>query len=511
MMYQQQGYRPPDPTGANQAKHPTGRDPHTSRNRRTGFPFKAVFIVLLVLVLIAGAVYLFNWYSAYSATRDYDGVFLDNIYINGIPMGGLTLQEGYDAIVANVTETQNSWSLDLTYSGHVYYTLNYGIMGIQTDMDQLLDITRKAYAIGHTGDAFQKKRDLDSLADKPYSDHTIQSSMTTVYLDQILSEIARDMHREPQDAFLASFNPDAADPFVITPESYGRQLDTASCRETILSMLSEGVSGSLELVPESLAPQVTVADVRSRLTLIATGTTPISPSSTANRNDNIRVAFSRFNGLVVEKDQRVSFNDTVGERTKANGFLEADEYVYGDLVVGIGGGVCQASTTLYKAVLLANLKVNKREPHSETVSYTTFGQDATVYWGGKKIDFVFTNTSGAPIYITAHVEQNGKSLQCVVNIYGRSLGNAVYYTLETQTVEEIPKPEVAEYIKDTKQLYVTYTGEEYLVRPGRDGFVNETYLQRWENGELTAITLVSRDTYEALADRYYIGVKDPIG
>ncbi len=452
-----------------------------------------------------------RWYGAYSQTKEYENVFLDNIYINGLHMGGLTLQQGYDTLVANVNEMQNSWSVDLTYSGHLYYTLNYGIMGIQTNMDQVYDVTMRAYALGHTGDAFQRKRDLDAVKSQPYTDYTTQSSLTTVYLDQILSEIAQDLYRAPVDARLAAFNPDAADPFTIAPESYGRRLDTAPFRETVLSMLSNGISGTVELVPETLRPQVTTEDVRAGLTLISTGTTPISSSSTANRNDNIRVAFSRFNGMIVEKDQRVSFNDTVGERTKANGFLEADEYVYGDLVVGIGGGVCQASTTLYKAVLLANLKVNKREPHSETVSYTTFGQDATVYWGGKKIDFVFTNTSDGPIYITAHVEQNGKALQCVVNLYGRSLGNGVYYTLETQTVEEIPKPEPAEYIKDTRKLYVTYTDEEYLARPGRDGFVNETYLQQWQNGELVSVTLVSRDTYEAQADRYYVGIEPPVG
>ncbi len=520
MNYQEQGYRgtyqSPDRHRNNASnRHPARGGP--SRSRKGSWrggdkqpkAGKTALRVAAVLVAVFGVYFGVRWYKAWSAAKDVSHVFLDNIFIDGIPMGGKTAQEGYDAVISGVTGRQNSWSLDLVYEGHLYYTMNYESLGIQTDLGEVYDLVMEAYSKGNTGTVFDREKDILALAETPYRVNTTQSAMTTDYLDQILAAIAADMYRAPQDAYLYSFDPDAADPFNIISEQSGRKLNTDTVREQILALASQGTSGALQLYPDSIPPTVTVSDIRSQVTLLSTGVTPISTSSTDNRNNNIRVAFSRFNGMIVKSGESVSFNSVVGERTKANGFYEADEYVYSELVVGVGGGVCQASSTIYKAALCANLKVTKREPHSELVSYTVFGQDATVYWGGRKIDLVFVNNSLGNIYITAHVEKNNGGLECVVRIYGRSLGDGVYYTLETQTVEQIPKPEIPEYIKDTKQTYVTFTDEEFLVRAGRDGFVNETYLLRWENGILTETNLVSRDTYEALADRYYVGVKQP--
>ncbi len=519
MNFQQQGYRAgyqsPDSHRNTNPPRRQGRDKAGRSGNGTyrggGKPTPGGIVLRITAFLAAAAAVYFGirWYRAWSESEKAAGVFLDNIFIDGIPMGGKTAQEGYDAVIAEVSLRQNSWALDLVYEGHLYYTMNYESLGIQTDLNEVYDLVMDAYSLGHTGSVFDMERDINTLRETPYHAYTTQSDLTTDYLDQILSAIAADMYRAPRDAYLYSFDPDADDPFTIIAEENGRSLDIDTVREQILALASTGTSGALQLFPDTLYPAVTAADVRSQVTLLSTGTTPISTSSTDNRNNNIRVAFSRFNGLIVKSGESVSFNSVVGERTKANGFYEADEYVYSELVVGVGGGVCQASSTIYKAVLCANLKVTKREPHSEKVSYTVFGQDATVYWGGRKIDLVFVNNSLGNIYITAHVVKGSGGLECVVRIYGRSLGDGVYYTLDTQTVEEIPKPEIPEYIKDIKETYVTYTDEEYLIRAGRDGFVNETYLQRWENGVMVQSSLVSRDTYEALADRYYVGTKQP--
>ena len=519
MNFQEQGYRgdygfpgsqPNTVPTAGQQQVPRRPRKRNGRGRGSFSPGRLFLYFAALLIVGAGVWFGLKWYRAWSAAEKYSGVFLDNIYIDGIPMGGKTLQQGYDAVIASVTQRQNSWALDLVYNGHLYFTVNYETLGIHTDLVKVESLVRNAYALGHTGSVFDIESDIQALSEQPYSLYTTQTRMNTEYLDSmVLAPIADDMYLAPRDAYLASFDPDASDPFTISPEANGRRLDTSTVREQILTLAGEGTSGALQLVPETLYPKVTTADIRSQVTLLSTGVTPISSSSTDNRNNNIRLAFSRFNGLVVKSGESVSFNAVVGERNKANGFLDAVEYVYNLPVTGVGGGVCQASTTIYKAALCANLKVTKREPHSELVSYTVFGQDATVYWGGRKIDLVFVNNSLGNIYITAHVQKNGGHLECVVRIYGRSLGDGVYYTLDTQTVEEIPKPEIPEYVKDIKQLYVTYTDEEFLDRAGHDGFINETYLQRWENGVLVESTLVSRDPYPAVADRYYVGVKVP--
>ncbi len=123
-------------------------------------------------------------------------------------------------------------------------------------------------------------------------------------------------------------------------------------------------------------------------------------SSNSNRRANISRAASLINGTVVAPGDVFSFNDTVGSRTTSNGFYTAKEYVDGKSVDGIGGGVCQVSSTLYSAVLYADMSIVERLNHMMTVGYIPLGQDATVSDGG--VDFRFKNTSDYPIKISAY-------------------------------------------------------------------------------------------------------------
>lgn len=237
--------------------------------------------------------------------------------------------------------------------------------------------------------------------------------------------------------------------------------------------------------------------------------TPISSASTEDRTDNIRIAFSKINGTVVRDGYKFSFNSIVGRRSLANGFHAAVEYVNGVESQGIGGGVCQASTTVYLAAVQSGMKITKRVPHSMAVSYTSLGMDATVTdTKGHEIDFTFQNNSGAPIYITAHVissPTNKKNLYCEVRIYGKSLGN-IRYELFAQTVETLPKPEEPITVKDKDAEYVTYTDQKKTVSKGRDGYVVESYLITYENNVEKSRKLLYTDTYPSRADTVYVGV-----
>ena len=109
------------------------------------------------------------------------------------------------------------------------------------------------------------------------------------------------------------------------------------------------------------------------------------------------MAFERINGTILQDNKTFSFNTAVGRREAGNGYYPAIEYAYGNEVMGIGGGVCQASTTVYLAAIQAGLKINKREAHSNPVNYTEMGMDATVNsTRGHEVDFTFTNNNGKP-------------------------------------------------------------------------------------------------------------------
>lgn len=124
-------------------------------------------------------------------------------------------------------------------------------------------------------------------------------------------------------------------------------------------------------------------------------------NNSANRTNNVKLACQKINGKVLYPNQTFSFNQTVGKRTKEAGFLEAPVFAGKKVVPGIGGGVCQVSSTLYNAVLACNLKVVERHPHSMKVAYVPDKRDATVSFGIQ--DFKFRNTLNRPIQILVQV------------------------------------------------------------------------------------------------------------
>ena len=232
-MINQQGYRSPNPASSSTGSKKPRKQPGK----------KSPVLKILALVLLAacagGIVFGVNWYNAYNYTKQFEGIFPANVSINGINLEGMTLQQGYDALIAQAVERQNSWTVDLTYNGHLYYTLNNDSLGIRTSVQDIYDVVMEAYSIGHTGNPFQRKQELEDLQLNGYERYTTQSSMTTEYLDQILNAIAADMYQAPKDAYLAYFDPNAADPFTIVDEETGRQLKVENARQQILTMAGD--------------------------------------------------------------------------------------------------------------------------------------------------------------------------------------------------------------------------------------------------------------------------------
>ena len=221
------------------------------------------------------------------------------------------------------------------------------------------------------------------------------------------------------------------------------------------------------------------------------------------------MAFSKINGMILESGKKFSFNSVVGSRTTKNGFHEAFEYNRGELVIGVGGGVCQASTTVYLAAIKAGMTVLNRTAHSAPVSYTEMGKDATVSdTKGREIDFVFRNDSGDRVFILARLitdPSNKKRILCEVHIFGLDLGN-VRFELEAEVVQRLPKPEEKEYIPDKDAKYVIFEDEEHVVMKASEGFVVDSYLCTYVDGVKVEQKKLYRDTYPNRAERVYVGV-----
>jgi len=475
--------------------------------------FRAVFILLAVLIVLAAGYYgiiQLRDRQVMQFIAPYKDVYGPNIYINDVPLSGLSPQTALDRLKESIQNRINGWTLSITYRGHEFIKLNYGNLGIRTSEQELYPLLNDAWILTHSGSIHDQKAAVDRLLDNEYRLSTAENEISGEELRSILRQITPYVNRDPVDAKILAFQPDNEQPFTFLEEEQGARLDVESEERRILSMAVSGVSGVLELTPEVIFPSVTKVELERTVALRSSVATSISASSPENRNHNIRISFSKINGTILKPGQTFSFNDVVGPRTLKAGFAEALEYVYGDLVTGVGGGVCQASTTLYQAALTAGMSIVKRTPHSDKVDYTEMGQDATVYLsGGREIDFKFTNSSPGDIYLTAHVKtakNNSKRLVAEIRIYGISLGEGASYRLRSDVVEVLTPPETKKLVVDMTGLIVTYEDEQKLKTRAQDGYVIETYLEKYVNGILVEQPkLISSDTFRAKPAEYWVG------
>ena len=467
--------------------------------------------VLAVAVLGAGGAFAAISYSKTKRINDrvepYNNLFVNGVYVDGIHLGGMTPEQALNSVQSQIQQRNDAWSVTLTYQGENQAVINSGMLGMSVDIGEVMN---NAWLQGHEGDNEQRYAAMDELEAHPYQAYTATPSGDTSVIDTLMAQIKSRIDQAPVNAELTAFDTTQPYPFLFTDERTGLRLDTEPVIQKLYQMVSTMQSGTIELQPEILQPAVTKIDLQKHYMMRSSVYTPISTSSTEDRNNNIRRAFEIVNGYVLNPGRSFSFNDIVGERTEENGFYPAIEYAYGEHVMGIGGGVCQASTTLYQAAVCAGLQIVKRQPHSDSVSYTEYGKDATVFWKyKKKIDLVFKNTSNDPIYIVAGVQtdpSNKRRLIAKVTMYGEDMGD-VRYEMESEIVEEIPIPLTPEYVKDKDGTYVTYTDQEKSVSKGKLGYVVKSYRVEYRGNVFVTRKELATDRYEPQAERIYVGVK----
>ena len=489
---------------------PSARQTRPPRKKHTGL---AVFgVVLLLAALGTGGYFAGSHFLKQKEISEkvepYDGLFCPGVYVDGISLEGMTPEQALNSIQSQIQQRHDAWSVQLNYNGEQIAEIDADMLEFSVDPRSVLE---EAWKQGHTGEKEQRYADMLRLEQEPYKSYTAKPSGNTRVIDEKLAQIKTKIDTPPTDAEMKAFDPSLPYPFEISDESYGYSLDTEPVKNRLYEMVSTMESGTLDLVPARLEPNVRKADLMKQYMLRSYASTPIDRHSTDDRNNNIRRAFELINGYRLDPGKTFSFNNVVGERTPENGFFPAIEYVYGEHVEGYGGGVCQASTTLYQAAICAGLQVLKREPHSDKVSYTDLGKDATVYWFGKRrIDLTFRNTTDSPIYIVAAVKQdssNKKRLNATVAIYGLDMGD-VKYERESEITETLPAPFNPVYKKDTNGTYVTYSDQQKSVSAAKEGYVVKSYLVEYSSGVQTDRKLICTDRYEAKAEVIYVGVKD---
>lgn len=302
-------------------------------------------------------------------------------------------------------------------------------------------------------------------------------------IDIIHSEI----YKEPKDAYYTK------EPFTVYPHvdgiDFGITIDEAK-----QIILEEKESYTIPL--KITSPTVTTDKIGTEAfpDLLATYSSKYN-SGNVNRTTNIILASKKINGIVIMPGETFSYNSTVGKRTAAAGFKSAAVYMGGEVTTGIGGGICQVSSTLYNSVLLSNLEIVERYNHGFNPGYVPAGRDATVSWGGP--DFKFKNNRNYPIKI--YCTNSGGRL--TVTIYGLKEENELEVEIESYITSYI------QYKTITKDDPTLNKGETKVIENGSNGCRAVAYRILKRNGEVISKTLLSKDTYNPHNKIIAVGTK----
>ena len=291
-----------------------------------------------------------------------------------------------------------------------------------------------------------------------------------------IDKIHEEVYKEAQDAYIVK------EPFEVHPEVEGIDFDVEAAKEILKEDKEEYV------IPLIITePSVTIDELGEEAfpDQLSTFTTRYDVSD-VDRTTNLRLACQKINGTVLLAGETFSYNDVVGARTVAAGYKNAKIYEAGQVVDGLGGGICQISSTLYNAALQANLEIVERRNHQFVTSYVPAGRDATVVYGST--DFKFKNTRKYPIRIVATANAG----IATVSIYGIKEEEEYTFKFSTKTISTIPYP--TQYIDDSS----IEQGKEVVQQKGANGLITETYISKYLNGKLISTDLLSRDTYSAM-------------
>ena len=307
-------------------------------------------------------------------------------------------------------------------------------------------------------------------------------------LDAVIEKLEKNIQVKPRNASL-KINENTNKVFIIQNEVVGIELDRVELYSRLSNRFLNGEDLKIEVPIKKLLPSVTSADLKKFTNLRADFSTDISNSS-ADRKHNIKNALNSLNRVVIAPNQVFSFNKTVGRRTKSNGYRTAKIIVNNEFVDGIGGGVCQVSTTLYNSALLSGLEIIEANKHSKQIGYVKYGFDAMVNFGSS--DLKFRNNTNEKITIIT----NYSSKSARIRIFGESLGG-VNYKL-TNEIVSITEPKV-EIKYDNAQEYldkVEYDDEYFYLRRGGRGMEVKSYREKYDGGKLVSRELLRDDKFK---------------
>jgi vancomycin resistance protein YoaR len=284
------------------------------------------------------------------------------------------------------------------------------------DIDSLVE---EAFAFGKETNIIEKHKMIKNGSNKNFD---LNFTFDDEYINAFTMNIEKEINKDPVNATIEIKDENMIN---INTDIKGYKLEKEKLGENIQEELKNGSSEDTYITAsaQSIEAAITQEELSDMDNCIASFRTNFQSSSFA-RTNNIDISIKAINGKVLKQGEIFSFNDAVGERTDERGYMEAPVIIGNAIQLALGGGICQVSSTLYNAILIAGLQPTERISHSLPISYVDNGFDATVDWGN--IDFKFKNTLDYPVYIEGHTENK----YLYINIFSKaSVNKNVYKSL----------------------------------------------------------------------------------
>lgn len=445
---------------------------------KTGILIGATSIIsLLLIMVVVGELYLMD--SSNSNMLSY------NANVNGINVGGMELSKANEKLVSAFNEKAENFELNLNYKDK-RWTLTNSDFEINSNIHTILE---EAYLRG-TNSSYEIQKENTNKIIKNGGTVNVAFNYVFLGLDEKIDEILSEIELEPVNSEVV-FNSRSKAKFYITDEKNGYKVNKEKLYDEINRqfLISNKINIDLEL--EETEPEITKEYNESITNLRSSFSTSVS-DSTGARKSNVRVALAKIDGLKVNPGESISFNYLTGPHTLENGYKVATIIYNGRFTDGIGGGICQASTTLYNALIRADIQIDEVNKHTLPVKYVPLALDAMV--AEYISDLRFTNNLGTPIFISAYCD----SEKAYVDIYGEKMEEGLEIKTRSETVRTI-KHGGDNIIVDTNKEYtdkVLFKGEYYRLTYPKDGYEVKAYLDYYVNGELKEEKLIRHETYQ---------------
>lgn len=421
-------------------------------------------------------------------------VFLNNIVVEGVPIGGMTMDEANAALQDAAKTVGARGELQLFYKNSIY-SLDLSEIAFSTN---LVTVLNEAYALGKTGDYQTMKAEVESVQTngRSYRLHVVHDLSEA---SRLSAQIAAALDTSAQNAAVKAVNTETRT-IEFNDEVVGISVDQAALTEIIENAVEQNNMTSRDIPVTETLPTITRAELESLYVLRGTATTDFSSSPSA-RKFNVRKGAGMISGTVLKPGETFSTNDVLGVRNRSNGWKEANAYESGAVVPQYGGGVCQLSSTLYNAISKADLEVVSRRNHSMPVSYVKEGLDATINSVGNIIDFQFKNNTQGDVVIFGFTTENNR---VTFEIWGMPFATDEYDEIRLSskrvgTTEPAGEPVELTVAVGTEKAdgSLMVAGETYTAVTPRKGYTYQSYKEYYKAGALVRSEKYAVSTYKA--------------